>query len=44
MGSAAVLIDGGYFEKVKLSFKSDVVDVVKFSDSICDPCERKKKK
>jgi len=40
MGSAAVLIDGGYFEKVKLSLKSTVVDVVKFSDSICDPCER----
>lgn len=40
MERAAVLIDGGYFEKVRLSFKKPEIDIIKFCDNICKPCER----
>jgi len=41
MERAAVLIDGGYLDKVRLSFNKPILDIVKFSDIICgDNCER----
>jgi len=41
MERAAILIDGGYIDKVRLAFHKPVLDIVKFSDIICDNhCER----
>lgn len=40
MEKAAVLIDGGYLEKIRLSFSKPMLDIVKFSDSICENCSR----
>lgn len=40
MEKAAVLIDGGYFEKVRLSLNKPEIDIIKFCNNICDPCER----
>jgi uncharacterized LabA/DUF88 family protein len=41
MERAAILIDGGYLDKVRLAFNKPVLDIVKFSDVICgDNCER----
>jgi len=41
MERAAVLIDGGYLDKVRLAFNKPLLDATKFSDIICgDHCER----
>jgi len=41
MVRAAVFIDGGYFSKVmKVAFKSTKIDLEKFSDILCEGCER----
>jgi uncharacterized LabA/DUF88 family protein len=40
MEKAAVLIDGGYLDKVRLSFNKPTLNIVKFSDIVCDNCNR----
>jgi hypothetical protein len=37
---AAVLIDGGYLEKIRLSFNKPIINIVKFSDIVCENCSR----
>jgi uncharacterized LabA/DUF88 family protein len=37
---SAVLIDGGYYEKLRLKFNKPDIDLVAFSDEICRPMER----
>lgn len=39
-GKAVVLIDGGYFGKVREALGRPQIDFVKFSDAICDPFKR----
>ena len=41
MVRSAVFIDGGYFSKVlRIAFKSTKIDFEKFSDVLCEDCER----
>lgn len=40
MDRAAVLIDGGYLDKIRLFFKKPSIDMVKFSNNVCDQCDR----
>lgn len=40
MGMSAVLIDGGYYEKLRLKLNRPDIDLVKLSDELCQPWER----
>ena len=40
MDYSAVLIDGAFFEKLKLRFERPEMDLISFSDDLCSPLER----